>query len=287
MEINSKAVLELWEKELKTRMTVAKKVLGIGPSLIIVRVGDDPASELYVNIKVKKAEQLGIYVKVIKLDSDVDQETLNHTLEEIFQPVILQLPLPKGLNAEEAISYIDPEVDVAGLTIEQKGLLSAGNLNAYEPATAKGVIRLIESETSISGKKVAIISRSELIGIPLSKMVIDRDGYPVVMHSKVPLMNLLDEIKNADIVVTGCGKRGIFDSRHFRKHGQIIIDCSMAKVDGLDGVGDVNKGCILLRTENKIASGYGHTGPATILGLMDNVIKHYEGLACDMLYEDL
>ena len=287
MEINSKAVLESWESDLKRRMLDMEKILGIRPALVIVRVGDDPASELYVNNKVKKAKELGVRVNVIKLDGGVDQETLNRTLEEIFQPVILQLPLPKGLNAEDAISYINPDIDVDGLTMYQKGLLAARNPNALEPATAKGVIKLIESETNIAGKKVAIVSRSELIGIPLAHMILQRDGFPVIMHSKVPLINLLDEIKDADIVVTGCGKRGIFDNRHFRTTGQIIIDCSMARDSDIPGVGDVRKDYVIMHTQNKIASGYGHTGPATILGLMDNVVKYYECLACDLLNKEL
>ena len=208
-----------------------------------------------------------------------------HTLNFFFNseghtehdtPSILQLPIPEHLNAEEAMSYLDPKWDVDGLTPTQKGKLVNGDEHALEPATAKGVIRLLENEISLTGKRVAIVSRSPLIGQPLSQMILQRDGIPTILHSKVSDDILRTIMKSSDVVVTGCGKRAIFDASYFNFKGQIIIDCSMARDDDIPGVGDVDKEDILLFSLNKIASGYGHTGPATVLGLMDNIIKCYE-----------
>ena len=280
MEINSKAVLKTWELDLKRRLRAAKKV-NRDPKLVIVKVGDDYASGLYVSKKVQKARELGITPIVIELEQNVSQYELNETLKNVKDPVILQLPLPKHLNSNEAISHIHPELDVDGLTSYQKGLLSSRDPRAFEPATAKGVIKLIESQTTIPRKKVAIVSRSELIGIPLSHMILARNGFPVILHSKIPMSKIKKEMVSSSIIVTGCGQRGIFDFRHCKSSRQVIIDCSMAKRDGMSGVGDFDKDSILTYTSNAIASGYGHTGPATVLGLMDNVVKYYEMITED------
>lgn len=271
-ELNTKSILKDWEAEIKERISSLQTT----PRLIIVSVGDKNESNLYVNNKLKKAKELGIDTLLLKLGNDITQKQLNTTMCQIDAPAILQLPIPRHLNSDEALSYLRPEYDVDGLTIYQKGLLVSGSNEAMIPATALGVIRLLESETDISGKKVAIISRSELIGKPLFQLILQKNGYPVVLHSKIGLTKILCEMANSDVVVTGCGQRAIFDHRCFRTSGQILIDCSMNKLEGIVGVGDMLKEDILIYTDNTIASGYGHTGPATVLGLMNNVVKYYE-----------
>ena len=276
-EINSKDILNKWENELEDRvfnLYLSDPFLEM--NLLILRVGRRPETDLYVRNKIKKAEELRIDVTVFELPEDTTQAELNQYLMAADTPTILQLPIPEHLNAEEAMSYLDPKWDVDGLTPTQKGKLVNGDEHALEPATAKGVIRLLENEISLTGKRVAIVSRSPLIGQPLSQMILQRDGIPTILHSKVSDDILRTIMKSSDVVVTGCGRRAIFDASYFDFKGQIIIDCSMARDDDIPGVGDVDKEDILLFSLNKIASGYGHTGPATVLGLMDNIIKCYE-----------
>lgn len=275
-EIRSAGILANWFDELWLRLEVLREKHDFTPMLNIVRVGDRSDTFLYVNSKKKKGEQLNIDVHVVQLPDDIQQQELNIIMAAMDVPTILQLPLPDHLNSEEAISHLDPQYDVDGLTTTQKGLLVDNNPKAFIPATAKGVMRLVTEYVVLKNMKVAIVSRSELIGRPLIQCMINNDAMPIVLHSKISDVFIREELRSADIIITGCGKRKIFDHSYFNAFGQIIIDCSMAKVDGIDGVGDCDKESILYKTHNTIASGYGHTGPATVMGLMDNVVQFYE-----------
>lgn len=274
-EINTKEILKKWQMELEGRLDRLKRN-GHEPRLNIITVSSNEDGKLYVNNKIKKAEELGIECSIFRLDEYTNQDMLNKLIGCMRNPTILQLPIPKHLDKDEALRYLKPEFDVDGLTIYQKGLLVNGDKKAMIPATAAGVVRIIEHVTNIQRKKVAILSRSELIGKPLAQLILQKDGYPIVMHSKIPEYELNYEMMDADIVVTGCGKRAIFDSNNFDVDCQILIDCSMYRSPVRDGVGDIDKEDILKHTDNLIASGYGHTGPATVMGLMENVVKYYE-----------
>lgn len=274
-EINTKEILKKWQMELEGRLDRLKRN-GHKPRLNIITVSSNEDGKLYVNNKIKKAEELGIECSIFRLDEYTNQDMLNKLIGCMSHPTILQLPIPKHLDKDEALRYLKPEFDVDGLTIYQKGLLVNGDKKAMIPATAAGVVRIIEHVTNIQRKKVAILSRSELIGKPLAQLILQKDGYPIVMHSKIPEYELNYEMMDADIVVTGCGKRAIFDSNNFDVDCQILIDCSMYRSPVRDGVGDIDKEDILKHTDNLIASGYGHTGPATVMGLMENVVKYYE-----------
>ena len=274
-EINTKEILKKWQMELEGRLDRLKRN-GHEPRLNIITVSSNEDGKLYVNNKIKKAEELGIECSIFRLDEYTNQDMLNKLIGCMRHPTILQLPIPKHLDKDDALRYLKPEFDVDGLTIYQKGLLVNGDKKAMVPATAAGVVRIIEHVTNIQGKKVAILSRSELIGKPLAQLILQKDGYPIVMHSKIPEYELNYEMMDADIVVTGCGKRAIFDSNNFDVDCQILIDCSMYRSPVRDGVGDIDKEDILKHTDNLIASGYGHTGPATVMGLMENVVKYYE-----------
>lgn len=274
-EINTKEILKKWQIELEGRLDRLKRN-GHEPRLNIITVPSNEDGKLYVNNKIKKAEELGMECSIFELDEYTSQNMLNELIGCMRHPTILQLPIPKHLDKEEALRYLKPELDVDGLTIYQKGLLVNGDKKAMVPATAAGVVRIIEHITNIQGKKVAILSRSELIGKPLAQLILQKDGYPIVMHSKISEYELNYEMMDADIVVTGCGKRAIFDSNNFDVDCQILIDCSMYRSPVRDGVGDIDKEDILKHTDNLIASGYGHTGPTTVMGLMENVVKHYE-----------
>lgn len=276
-EIKSKDILNKWEEELEDRVfNVYLRDPFLEMNLLILRVGERSDTDLYVRNKIKKAEELRIGVTVFNLPEDTTQAELNQYLMAADTPTILQLPIPEHLNAEEAMSYLDPKWDVDGLTPTQKGKLVSGDEHSLEPATAKGVIRILENEISLRGKRVAIVSRSPLIGQPLAQMILQRDGVPTILHSRVSDHILRTIMKSSDVIVTGCGKRAIFDASYFDLKDQVIIDCSMAKDEDRPGVGDVDKEDVLLFSLNRIASGYGHTGPATVLGLMDNIIKCYE-----------
>lgn len=270
IEINTKEIVEKWQEEIKERINK----LNFKPALNIIQIGDKEESNIYVRNKMKTGEKLGIEVNIIKHDK-ASQKVIECDLEMAYCPTILQLPV-EGINVNKAMRYLSGLYDVDGFTIFQKGLLADGDHRALIPATALGVLRILkETAGLLSGKKVVIVNRSHLIGKPLMQLMLNENAYVTVCHSKTPADELKREMKEADIVITGCGLRKVFDSSYF-KDGQILIDCSMAKVEGIRGVGDMDKEDILKKLNVKIASGFGHTGIATVTALFDNVIKFYE-----------
>lgn len=272
-EINTREIVDKWVDELKIR----SKNLYTTPILTIVQIGNEEASNKYINNKLTMAEKLGIFTKHLKFEESISQAELNAIMQHYGKyPIILQLPVPKHINVEEAMQQIDPKSDVDGFTYYQRGLLADGDDSALVAATALGVAKILEKIVGdLTGKKVAIVNRSHLIGQPLMQMMLKANAIPTMLHSKVPFNKLLCELRESDIIITGCGKRNIFSSYCF-KTGQVLIDCSMSKAAGTPGVGDMNKEDILINLDVKIASGYGHTGLATTVALMENVIKVYE-----------
>lgn len=272
-EINTKEIVEQWIEELKVR----SRNLFTTPNLTIIQIGDNEASNKYIKNKLAMADRLGIYARHLKLEETISQAELNTIMKHYGGfPIILQLPVPKHLNVDEAMLRIDQRSDVDGFTYHQRGLLASGDEAALVPATALGIHRILKATVGdLTGKKVAIVNRSHLIGQPLLQLMLRENAIPTMLHSKVPHHKLLEELDRSDVVVTGCGKRKLFSSNCFTP-GQVLIDCSMDRVDGIPGVGDMDKEEILKNIYVQIASGYGHTGMATTVGLMENVIKVYE-----------
>ncbi|MGU8909801.1 tetrahydrofolate dehydrogenase/cyclohydrolase catalytic domain-containing protein [Clostridium perfringens] len=272
-EINTKEIVDKWINELKER----SRRLYVTPNLTIVQIGDNEASNKYIKNKLSMADKLGIYARHLKFPETITQTELNMVMKHYGEfPIILQLPVPDHINVEQAMAQIDPKSDVDGFTHYQKALLLDGNMDALVPATALGIHRILkETVGDLTGKKVAIVNRSHLIGQPLLQLMLRENAIPTMLHSKVPHHKLLKELDRSEIVVTGCGKRKLFSSNCFTP-GQVLIDCSMNRVDGIPGVGDMDKEEILKNIYVQIASGYGHTGMTTTVGLMENVIKVYE-----------
>lgn len=272
-EIDSKAIINNWIDDLRVRAAR----LFITPRLHIIQVGADEASNKYVKNKIETAKKIGIEANHLQLPVDVKQMELDFIIKQFsIDPLILQLPVPGNLNVEAAIQRLDPMSDVDGFTTEQIGMLVKGHEYSLAPATALGIIKLLHGTVGdLTGKKVVIVNRSNLIGKPLFQLLLQENAQVTMLHSAIPMEQQKETMKSADIVITGCGKRKMYDHTFF-KDGQVLIDCSMNRIDGVPGVGDMDKEDILEHLNVKIASGYGHTGPATVAALMENVIKTYE-----------
>ena len=270
-EIDTLGIVNSWREELIARISN----LNSTPHLNIIQIGNNEASNKYVANKINKAKSLGISTEHIHLSEKTTEDDLIRYIKECGQPTILQLPVPKHINVERVMEYLDPTVDVDGFTLVQKGLLANGDKKALVPATALGVLRILKSQIDLCGRKAVIVNRSHLIGKPLTQLLLNENCYVTVLHSRVDMESLREETRSADIVVTGCGLRNVFDSSYFSEE-QILVDCSMNRVDGVPGVGDMDKADIMQYLSVAIASGYGHTGLATVMGLMENVVKVYE-----------
>lgn len=269
-EINSKEMVEKIKTTLKR--TVDTKIHK--PSLVIIQIEGDKASDSYVKNKVKVGEEVGITVKHIKMKQDTSEKELLNMVDVCNRSncdgIIVQLPLPKDIDERKVLDTIEPTKDVDGLGTHQIGLLNNGSKEALIPCTALGVMEmLIRTLTTTQGKDVVIVNRSHLIGKPLQVLLTENNATVTLCHSKTK--NLKEKMLNADIVITGIGKANYFDKSYF-KDGQIIIDCSMNLDENNKLCGDVKKQEVLDNLDVKIASGKGHTGLFTVVSLITNTI---------------
>ena len=268
-EINTKEIISNVQETIK--QLISEKELK--PILTIIQVGNRPDSNSYVKNKVKLGAELGVEVRHINLEEDVTEEELLHKVKEVgsgdTHGLIVQLPLPKHINERTILNSIPVEKDVDGLGMEQIGKLHSNAKGVHYPCTALGVSLIINSLTNVEGKDVVIVNRSNLIGLPLHKILTNQNATVTVCHSKTN--NLRNKMRNADIVVTGIGKADYFDCYDF-KDGQIIIDCSMNINHEGKLCGDITKDDILRTLKVDVASGKGHTGPMTVTCLMLNTV---------------
>ena len=243
------------------------------PVLTAITVGDNPASLLYVSVKEKKAEQLGVQFNWIKLNETTSENELQDTISnhsESSQGMIIQLPLPNHLNIEKVIDLIPSEIDVDGLTTFNLGQLYSENLNII-PGTSLAILELlVHYEIETEDKNIVIAGRSRLVTSPLSKILSSKkyNGNVTVIHSKTS--NPKEFISKADIFISAVGKSKIFDKSYF-KEGSYVIDVGISIVDG-KSYGDVDTTDL----DNYLIgrSPYpGGIGPITVSGLYSNLAK--------------
>lgn len=236
---------------------------GIQPTLAIITVGDDPASAAYVKGKIKDCEEVGILPIHVQLPADASQGFLHSKIIEAhcFDAIILQLPLPRHLNAQHAIALIAPEKDVDGLTRD----------SFHTPCTARGIYEWLRVNTNLQGKHVCIINRSQLVGRPLAKLLLDANAAVTMLHSKVDPLLQEELYSRADVVVVGVGKPLFLDADKC-KSDAIIVDVGINRVDGKLW-GDVDSSICF--DDQLITPVPGGVGLLTRAYLMANVLSAY------------
>lgn len=256
---------------------------GVTPSLAVILVGCDPASEVYVRNKAAACGRIGISSSVIRLDENTSQENLENTIRELaadklIHGILLQLPLPRHLNADRAINLIPPEKDVDGLGIMNCGLLLNG-MSGLQPCTARGAVYMIkETGVPLSGKHAVIIGRSRLVGKPLAQMLLQENCTVTVCHSKTA--DLAAMTRQADILVAAVGHPGLVTA-DMVKPGAIVIDVGINRIPCENGtrlVGDVDFDAVS-RIAGWITPVPGGVGKMTISMLMDNTLLTAERTA--------
>lgn len=244
---------------------------GVTPGLAVILVGGDPASAKYVSIKHKLCEKLGIYSEVLALGETTTQEELETAISGLadrdeIDGILLQLPLPKGLDKRAAIALIPPGKDVDGLTETNMGALMLGTPKII-PCTPRGVMELIDiAGIAVTGEHAVIVGRSELVGKPLGALLISRNATVTLCHSYSK--NLKKITKSADILVAAMGKPG-FITDDYIKQGAAVIDVGTTEINGTL-YGDV--------AMTKQSAGYltpvpGGVGPMTVAMLMRNTVE--------------
>ena len=247
------------------------------PKLAVILVGNNPASEVYVRNKQKKALQVGFESLVIPLPENISEDNL---LEHIFilnediniNAILVQLPLPEHINQKRIIEAIDPIKDVDGFTSHNFGKLALGYEPYAVPCTPKGIIRLLkEYNIEISGKNVVVIGRSNIVGKPVALLLQKENATITITHSKTK--NLEEYTKKADIVIAAIGKPHFITS-DFIKDGAIVIDVGINRTEnGL--VGDVDFENVSKKA-SFITPVPGGIGPMTIAMLMENTYELYK-----------
>ena len=247
------------------------------PSLAVILVGDNPASKIYVNNKKKTAEQLGIISQVINFPENVSEAELLNKVEELnndncINAILVQLPLPKHISKERVINAIKPEKDVDGFTPYNFGRLFSGVEPIVYPCTPKGVLLLLdEYGIKIEGKHVVVVGRSNIVGRPLSQMLLNRNATVTICHSHTK--NLVQITKTADIVVSAVGKNII--EGEMLKPDCVIVDVGIFKDESGKTRGDVD-----FESASQVASYIspvpGGVGPMTIASLMLNTVELFE-----------
>ena len=263
-------------KELKEEIKQQVKELPSKPKLLVILVGDDPASKVYVASKEKASRNCGIDAETIVLDENVSQKEIIDCIEKSnrdksINAILVQLPLPDHINTKAVIEAIDPLKDVDGLTSLNQGKLFLG-LNGIVPCTPKGIMHLFEKyNVDLTGKNAIVIGRSLLVGKPLSMLLLAKNATVTIAHSKTK--NLKELCLGMDIIVSAVGKPKMITA-DMVKEGAIVIDVGINRVHNTL-VGDVDYLSVCDKCA-RITPVPGGVGPMTIACLLENVVECYK-----------
>ena len=277
MIIKGKDLSASIKEALKVRVEVLKNQYGRTPNLVVVLVGDDPGSVSYVTGKAKAATEVGIANNTIRLEDTISEAELLALVDKLnnddtVDGILVQLPLPKHINENKVIAAISPEKDVdafhpmnvAKLWLKQPCML---------PCTPKGIIKLLHfAGVDIAGKEAVVIGRSNIVGQPVAKLLLDANATVTVAHSKTK--NLAEVARRADILVVAIGRER-FVTADMIKPGAVVIDVGVNR-DSRNGklCGDVD-----FEEAQKVAAAItpvpGGVGPMTITCLMENTVEAF------------
>ena len=213
-------VIRLWEEH------------GVKPCLAAVRVGDDPASEVYVRNKIKACEEVGIYSEHHALPATTSEKELVELIASLnarpdVDGILIQMPLPKQINEAAILETVDPAKDVDGFHPHNVGKLAMGQPN-FVPCTPAGILELLKrSGIEIRGADACVVGRSQIVGRPMAQLLIQNDATVTVCHSRT--RNLASVTRRADILVVAMGRPGMIGGDHI-KPGAIVVDVGMNKV---------------------------------------------------------
>ncbi len=244
------------------------------PTLAVILVGENSASQIYVRNKKKTAEKLGINSLSIEYPSDISEEELLNKIKELnsdekVTAILVQLPLPAHINKNRIIDAILPQKDVDGLTPYNLGKLFSGEEPYVYPCTPKGILLLLdEYNIKLEGKNIVVVGRSNLVGKPVAQMLLKRNATVTMCHSHTK--NLSEITKTADIIVSAVGKKVIGEK--MLKSDCVVIDVGIFRDENGKISGDVDFENVS-KTAAYISPVPGGVGPMTIASLMLNTVE--------------
>lgn len=261
--------------EIRKNLKKETQDLDVKPKLLVVLVGDDPASQVYVSYKEKACKEVGFESDVIKFPASISEEELIESIHGLNQDpevtgILVQLPLPDSLDSFSVLDSIHPSKDVDCLTPYNQGLLNLG-VDFVQPCTPSGIIDLLKAnEIELEGKNAVVIGRSNIVGKPMVQLLLKENASVSICHSRTK--ELKSFTKEADILIVAAGQRHLIDTS-FLKESVVVVDVGIHRADtGL--VGDVDPEGL-----SEVASAAspvpGGVGPMTIASLLKNTLSLY------------
>mgnify|MGYP006111005427 CR=1 FL=1 len=274
--MKGKPVSEKIIEGLVSRIQKLKKISNRSPGLAVILVGEDPASQVYVRLKGKMADKIGIETHDYRLSSKVSFLELSNLIEELnkdsrINGILVQLPLPSTLDETEILKKVDPQKDVDVFHTENFGKLSLKQPGP-KSCTPAGVLEILKFYNfPIQGKRVVVIGRSKIVGLPLSILLLHENATVTICHSRTE--NIAEVTRSADILIAAVG-RANFVNADMVKEGAIVVDVGTNRLDDkLVGDCDISS---LMGKVSAITPVPGGVGPMTISMLMVNTVNAFE-----------
>ncbi len=272
--IDGKALAKKMQGQLAEKVAQLKDQHGIVPGLVVILVGDNPASQVYVRNKERSALAAGFTSETVRLSDSISQEELLALIEKYnqdpaFHGILVQLPLPSHINDKRVILAIDPKKDVDGFHPMNTGHLWSGR-PLMVPCTPAGIMEMLrEYEVDLEGKNAVIVGRSNIVGKPMAQLLLDKNATVTLTHSRT---RHLDRVcKRADLLIVAIGQRN-FVTKDYVKEGAVVIDVGMNRDDDGKLIGDV-KFDEVAQLASLITPVPGGVGPMTITMLLEQTYQ--------------
>ncbi|NQN68287.1 bifunctional methylenetetrahydrofolate dehydrogenase/methenyltetrahydrofolate cyclohydrolase [Streptococcus suis] len=272
--IDGKALAAKMQAALAEKTARLKVEKGLVPGLVVILVGEDPASQVYVHNKERSALAAGFKSEVVRVPASISEEELLELIERYNQDdawhgILVQLPLPAHISEEKVLLAIDPDKDVDGFHPTNMGKFWSGH-PVMIPSTPAGIMEMFkEYQIDLEGKTALVIGRSNIVGKPMAQLLLDANATVTIAHSRTK--NLAELARQADILVVAIG-RGHFVTKEFVKPGAVVIDVGMNRDENGKLIGDV-KYDEVAEVASHITPVPGGVGPMTITMLMEQTYE--------------
>lgn len=276
-------------EELKKKLITLKEKYNKVPGLVTILVGENPASQVYVNMKIKACSEIGMHSKLEKLDASISETELLEIIDKynnnpLFHGILVQLPLPEHIDEDKVIESINPSKDVDGFHPISVGKLVIGK-DTFKSCTPYGIMELLKRyHIETKGKHVVVVGRSNIVGKPIANMLVQKENgansIVTICHSASP--DISQFTKQADILIAAVGRANLI-KQDMVKDGVVVIDVGINRVDapetkkGYKLVGDVDYEAVAEKS-SFITPVPGGVGPMTIAMLLTNTFKAFDNL---------
>jgi methylenetetrahydrofolate dehydrogenase (NADP+)/methenyltetrahydrofolate cyclohydrolase len=272
-KLSAKVVTAALEAQLRPRIARVTAQRGSPPKLVVILVGQDPASQIYVQKKGEAAALLGIQSETLRLTESATPAQVQAEVDRLNQDpsvdgILIQRPLPKTFREEEVLYWVNPSKDVDAFHPENTGRLVLG-LPCFRPCTPAGVMALLDHYgISPAGKVACVVGRSSIVGKPMAALLLQKDATVIQAHSRTPALEKLTQ--QADLLVVAAGKPGLIQQHHI-KPGAVVIDVGIHRTAQGTVVGDCDFDSVS-RVAGAMTPVPGGVGPMTIAILMQNTV---------------